>query len=126
MKENLYLYIQKEVLIPVLNDLYSRRGDLAETARNLEKMGMKHAKNRLAELRSGKRNLTFFYLRLLMNGGVMTVNQILKKRKIEELSEQERDIILRLRLSPNLLNLLYEAEKAKLDVEQLLKVSLKK
>lgn len=126
MKENLYSYIQKEVLIPILNDLYSRRGDLAETARNLEKVGMKHAKNRLAELRSSDRKLTFFYLRLLMNGGIMTVNQILKKRKIEELSEQERDIILRLRLSPNLLNLLYEAEKAKLDVDQLLKVALKK
>lgn len=126
MEEKFYSFIQKEVLIPSLNTIAANRGELTELAAALERQGMKHAKQRIAELRHGRRKLTFFFLSLMINGGVMSVDQILKKRKIEELSPSELDIVLRLRLKKELLVLLYEAEKDGLNVEQLLKIHLKK
>lgn len=126
MSKSNFSYIQKNVLIPILDDLYLKRGELADIARKLENVGMAHAKNRLSELRSGSRKLTYYYLQLLIAGGVMNVKQILNKRKIEELSDEERDLILRWRLPSSLVNLLYEAEKYGMDVEKLIKVTLKK
>lgn len=127
MESEIYRRIQKEVLIPQLDKVASTRGKLAELAKKLESAHhMKHAKHRLSELRSGKRLLSFFYLNILILGGVMSINQILHGRKLEELNDTERDIVLRLMADPETLRLLYEAEKDGLDVKKLLKIHLKK
>jgi hypothetical protein len=126
MEDHFFEFIQQEILIPELNIIASHRGKLTELAEKLEKSGMKHAKQRIAELRSGRRKLSFFFLRMLIIGGVMSVDQILRKRPLEKLSPSEQDIVLRLRLEDELVKLLYEAEKDGLDVKQLLKIHLKK
>ena len=126
MSKNNFDYIQKNVLIPILDDLYSKRGELADIARKLENIGMAHAKNRLSELRAGKRKLTYYYLQLLIAGGIMNVKQILNKRKLDDLTKEEKDLVLRWRLPASLVDLLYEAEKSGIDIEKLIKVTLKK
>ena len=126
--ENKFLKsIQKEILIPILNDYASRRGALADLARKLEAAGlMCHAKNRLAELRSGDRTLTFYYLNACVRGELMTIAQILRGRKIENLNAAEKDTVLRLMADPKELELLYEAKRDGEDPAQLLRIRLKK
>jgi len=98
MEEKLfYKQIQTEILIPILNRLATDRGALAKLARKMEaEYGMRHAKNRFAELRSGKRDLSFYFLNIMINGGVLNVSQILRGRKLENLTDVERDIVRKL------------------------------
>jgi hypothetical protein len=127
MEKEFYREIQERVLKPILNDISTRRGELTKLARMLEsKYFMRHAKNRLSELRSGNRELSFFYLNILLKGGVMTVEQILRGRKIEELNDTEREIVLRLSTDSEILQLIYEGQRDGIDVKQLLKISLKR
>jgi len=126
-EKNFYRQVQKEVLVPILDKLYSKRGALADLARHFESNHlMKHAKNRLAELRSGNRLLSFFFLNILIKGGVMSIDQILRGRNLDELNPTEKEIILRLLPDPEILQLLYDAKKEGIDAKQLLKISLKR
>lgn len=50
----------------------------------------------------------------------MSITQIMRGRTIDELSETERDIVLRLMADPEILRLIYEAEKSGVDIKQLL------
>lgn len=101
MDEQQFLeHIQNVALIPILDRIGVVRGALADLARTLEsKYGLPHAKQRLAELRTGKRKLTLYYLAILMDGGIMTIDDILQGRKIEELKDAERDIAMRFALT---------------------------
>ena len=56
----------------------------------------------------------------------MNVNQIMRGREIENLNPIEKDVVLRLVADPEILQLIYEAQKDGFDVKQLLKISLKK
>lgn len=126
-EKEVYRQIQNDILIPALDKLSTTRGDLADLAKRLEIVfGMRHAKNRLSELRSGKRTLSFYFLQLMIDGGVMTVKQIMRGRSMEELNDTEREIILRLTADREILQLLYEAQQEGFDVKTLLKISLKK
>lgn len=119
--------IQTETLIPLLDKMATDRGALADLARKLEtRYGMRHAKNRLAELRSGKRELSFYFLNILINGGIMSVSQIMRGRTLEELNPVERDIVLKLTADPEVLELLHQAKAEGVDVKQLLKATLRK
>lgn len=128
MKEKeLYKKIQMEILIPELNQIAVNRGALADLARRLQdKHGMRHAKNRLAELRAGRRELSFYFLNIMITGGVMSVNQIMRGRTLEELTPAERDIVLKLTADPEILELLHQAKSEGVDIKQLLKIYLKK
>lgn len=126
-EKEFYTDIQKNILVPILNSIAARRGELAELSRKLEKdFGMKHAKIRLSELRSGSRVLSFYFLKIMVNGGLMGIDQILRGRKIDDLTPIEKDIVLRLIADPEIIQLIYEATKEGFDVKQLLKISLKK
>lgn len=126
-EKEVYRQTQNDILIPALDKLSTTRGDLADLAKRLESnFGMRHAKNRLSELRSGKRTLSYYFLQLMIDGGVMTVKQILRGRGMDELTGEERDIVLRLTADREILQLLYEAQQEGLDVKTLLKISLKK
>ena len=119
--------IQNDTLIPILDNMAAERGALADLARKMQsRYGMRHAKNRLAELRSGRRELSFYFLSIMINGGVMSVNQILRGRKLDDLTAAEREIVLKLTADPEILELLRQAKDEGVDVKQLLKVYLKK
>ena len=126
-EKQFFRQIQNETLIPILDNMAEERGALADLARKMQsKYGMRHAKNRLAELRSGRRELSFYFLSIMINGGVMSVNQILRGRKLDDLTAAEREIVLKLTADPEILELLRQAKDEGVDVKQLLKVYLKK
>lgn len=126
-EKEFYKDIQNHVLQPILDGLFAKRGELTVLAKRLEKnCGMAHARNRLAELRSGSRKLSFFFLNILIQGGVMTIDQVLKGRKYEDLSKAEKNAIRRLKLTDEKLDLIDEAEAAGLDFVQVMKAILKK
>lgn len=70
--------------------------------------------------------LSFFFLNILIRGGVMSIDQILRGRDLDDLSPIEKEIILRLLPDPEILQLLYDAKKEGIDAKQLLKISLKR
>lgn len=119
-EKDFYKFIQEEVLIAILNRLADNR-ELSDTARRLN-----INKQRLTELKNGRRELTFYYLNLLRTGGVMTVEDILRKKPMDSLTKDERIIILRLTADPEILELIYEAQKNGLPVKDLLKLTLKR
>ena len=126
-EKQFFKQIQNETLIPILDNMAAERGALADLARKMQsRYGMRHAKNRLAELRSGRRELSFYFLSIMINGGVMSVNQILRGRKLDDLTAAEREIVLKLTADPEILELLRQAKDEGVDVKQLLKVYLKK
>lgn len=126
-EKQFFKQIQNETLIPILDNIAAERGALADLARKMQsRYGMRHAKNRLAELRSGRRELSFYFLSIMINGGVMSVNQILRGRKLDDLTAAEREIVLKLTADPEILELLHQAKDEGVDVKQLLKVYLKK
>ena len=120
--------VQRGGLIPILDGIEAKgRGELSALADRLEgRHGLRHARIRLSELKKDKRDLAFFFACILIDGGVMTVDQIMRGRKMDELNEAERKIIRKLRVSDRLLELVDEAETGGLDVEKLLEIHLKK
>lgn len=126
MENKFYKFIQDEIVIPILNGYKADRGSLTDLANSLEKQGVTNAKQRLSELRSGRRELTFYYLQMLINGGVMTVDQILNKRKFEDCSKDEQVIIGKLMLSDEVVSLLLECRDKKLNVTKFLRSLLNK
>jgi hypothetical protein len=117
-EKKFYNFIQEEVLIPILNRLVYHR-ELSNTARNLNL-----DKHRLTELKNGRRELTFYYLNILVTGGVMTVEDILSKKPMDSLTKEERTVVLRLDADPEILELIYEAKKKGLPVKELLNLTL--
>lgn len=110
-EKQFFRQIQNETLIPILDKMAAERGALADLARKMQsRYGMRHAKNRLAELRSGRRELSFYFLSIMINGGVMSVNQILRGRKLDDLTAAERDIVLKLTADSEILELLHQAK----------------
>lgn len=116
-----YDRILHQELIPILQE-YAEKRQLAELSHNLN---IKH-KSRLTELKNGKRKLTFFWLNLFFEGGVMGVNNITRGRKLSDLSEIERKTVLRLAPDDETLVLIHQIEELGLDVKTILKAILKK
>ena len=123
MKEESAFYdrILRQELIPILKE-YADKRQLADLA---HKLNIKH-KSRLTELKNRKRKLTFFWLNLFFEGGIMGINNITKGRKLSELSEIERKTVLRLAPDDETLTLIHEIEERGLDVKTILKTILKK
>lgn len=126
-QQDIFKRIQKEILIPELNKLFASRGKLAELALRMESdFKMAFAKNRLSELRSGKRALTFFFAHLMIKGGIMTVDQILRGRKLADVEPVERELILRLEADLEALELLHEAKEQGIDGKAILRLTIKR
>jgi hypothetical protein len=117
-EKKFYNFIQEEVLVPILDRLAYHR-ELSNTARKLNL-----DKHRLTELKNGRRDLTFYYLNIFVLGGVMTVEDILRKKPMESLTKEERTVVLRLDADPEILELIYAAKKKGLPVKELLNITL--
>lgn len=115
-EKEFYTKLQKNLIAPLL-EKYKQERRLSELAQQL---GIEH-RSRLTELKQGSRKLTFFWLNIFVRGGFMTVDQIVKGRKLTELSAIELDTVLRLDPSRETLLLLYKAKEQGVDVQSLLK-----
>lgn len=103
------------VVQPILNS-YAENRQLTVLSK---KLGIEH-RSRLTELKNGIRKLTFFWLSVFIKGGVMGVDQILKGRKIEELSKIEKTVVLRLDPDEEELALLYKAKRKNINIRKVL------
>jgi hypothetical protein len=117
-EELFYSNLLKREIQPLLK-VYADRRELSIIAK---KLGIKH-RSRLTELKNGDRKLTFFWLNIFVSGGIMSVNSITKGRKLNELSEVERNIVLRLDPEIEELTLLFKAKRMNIDVKSLLKAA---
>ena len=119
--------IQRGVLIPILKGIEAKgRGELSALADRMERHGLKHARVRLSELKRDRRDLTFFSTSLLIEGGVMTIDQIMRGRRMDELGETEQRIIRKLQASDEILQEVARASADGFDVLRELKGLRKK
>ena len=63
-------------------------------------------KARLSEIGTGSRPLTLYYLSKLINGGIMSLDQVLQGRKIVDLPPEDQEVMNRLELPQEDVNLL--------------------
>lgn len=105
---------------PILN-AYAGRRELSDLAK---KLNIAH-RSRLTELKNGSRKLTFFWLNIFINGGIMSVENILRGRNLNELNEIEKDTVLRLDPDKEELLLIYKAKKQGISVKELLRSVVK-
>jgi len=76
---------------------------------------------RLTEIIQGDREVTTYYLALLMRGGVMSVEKILAGRDPEQLSQEEQDVIERLSLDQEEVSLLSRLKRRGFDMKSIMK-----
>jgi hypothetical protein len=119
-EKQFYDKILKTEVQPILRQ-YAEKRQLSELAK---KLGIEH-RSRLTELKNGDRSLTFFWLNIFVKGGVMSVDNILRGRKLKELSDIELDTVLRLDPEKEELLLLYKAKRQGIDIKQMLKSVVK-
>jgi len=74
--------------------------------------------------REWKRKITPYYITKLVDGGYMTVEQILRGRKLEELPEGHKTFFQRAMLSKKTLELFAQAKERGIDVDGLIRASL--
>jgi len=104
---------------------FRKKRKLSEVAQNL---GFHSA--RLTEMitRNGngdyKRKITAYYLAKFIDGGVMTVQQVLGNRRLEDLPPRKRIFFERMILYRNTLELVIEAQRRGFDVDSLLETIL--
>ena len=72
-----------------------------------------------------RRKVTPYYLIKLIEGGVMSVEEILEGRPLETLQERVRTFFERMVLSRRTIRLVYQAQQRGIDVDQLLETILK-
>jgi hypothetical protein len=108
----------------ILREIRKKR-KLSAVAR---KLGFHHA--RLTEMitKNGdgdyKRKITPFYLAKFIDGGVMTVQQVLGNKRLEDLPLHERIFFERMIVSKNTLRLVVEAQRRGIDIDRLLETIL--
>ena len=71
-----------------------------------------------------KRKITPYYIAKLVDGGYMTVEQILQDTKLEDLSDGQKPFFQRLLISKETLSLIMMAKDRGVDVEGLIKAAL--
>lgn len=91
------------------------KGQLAEAARK-----SKINKSRFSEMLAGQRFVSFYYVDKMIRGGIMTAEEILAGRKLEELSESDRLTYFKFKQTDRLTRLLIAAEAQGIDVETVL------
>jgi len=77
--------------------------------------------SRLSEIIHGSRKLTFYYLGILLNGGVVSIQELHAGKKLDELSSEERDFLIRMTLSEELIELIEKTRIKGISIEKLLK-----
>ena len=104
---------------------FRKKRKLSEVAR---KLGFHSA--RLTEMitKNGhgdyKRKITAYYLAKFIDGEVMTVQQVLGNRRLEDLPARTRIFFKRMLLSRNTLELVIEAQRRGIDVDKILEAIL--
>ena len=68
-----------------------------------------------------KRRNTPYYLAKLINGGFMTVDQVLDGRRLEEIPERARVFLERMSISRDTVLLVLEAQRRGINVDRILK-----
>ena len=123
-KNTVILRKYKKPVINALKDLREKRL-LRETCR--ERLGNINPA-RLTELIKGDRELTTYYVALLLKGGVVNLKQLLQGKKIEKLPEPERSLFewFSLQDSPNTVRLISESKTLGIDVDKELAKLIKK
>ena len=71
-----------------------------------------------------KRRISPYYLAKFIEGGIMTVEEILEGRELEDIPEQPRMFFERMILSRKTINLVVEAQRRGIDVDKLLETIL--
>ena len=71
-----------------------------------------------------KRRISPYYLAKFIEGGIMTVEDLLDGRRLEEIPERSRMFFERMILSRKTINLVVEAQRRGIDVDTLLKTIL--
>jgi len=71
-----------------------------------------------------KRKITPYYITKLVDGGYMTVEQILRGRKLEELPEGHKTFFQRTMISKKTLELFVQAKERGIDIDGLIRASL--
>jgi hypothetical protein len=71
-----------------------------------------------------KRRISPYYLVKFIEGGIMTVEEILDGRQIEDIPERSRMFLERMILSRKTINLVVEAQRRGIDVDKLLETIL--
>lgn len=119
-EKEFYQTILNREIKPILEE-YKQKRQLSELAK---KLGIEH-RSRLTELKNGDRDLTFFWLNIFIKGGVMSVDNILRGRRLDELEENELDAVLRLDPDKEELLLMYKAKRQGINVKNMLKSVIK-
>lgn len=119
-KETIILRKYKKPVIQILKDLRERRL-LRETCRDALG-GMNPA--RLTELIKGDREVTSYYLSKFLQGGIVSVKQLLQGKKLEDLPEADRVLIEKLSLDDSIVKSISEIRSMGVDVDHHLKVFL--
>jgi hypothetical protein len=119
-EKEFYHKLLKNEVQPIL-EKYAAKRELVDLAKQL---GIDH-RSRLTELKNGSRKLTFFWLNIFVKGGIVGVDNILKGRQLNELSEIELDTVLRLDPEKEELMLLYQAKRQGIDIKNMLKSIVK-
>ncbi len=71
-----------------------------------------------------KRRISPYYLAKFIEGGIMTVEEILDGRRLEDIPERPRMFFERMILSRKTINLVVEAQRRGIDVDKLLETIL--
>ena len=71
-----------------------------------------------------KRRISPYYLAKFIDGGIMTVEEILDGRRLEDIPERSRMFLERMILSRKTINLVVEAQRRGIDVDKLLETIL--
>lgn len=135
MQLNAYNYVEDQEQVDALQEFapkvreilrgYRKKRQLSAIATNL---GFHAA--RLAEMinKDGKGNykrpITPYYLAKFIDGGIMTVEEILDGRRLEDIPERPRMFFERMILSRKTINLVVEAQSRGIDVDKLLETIL--
>ena len=135
MKLNSYNYIEDQEQIDALEEFAPKVRELLRGYRKKRKLGSIatrlgfHAA-RMAEMlnKDGngdyKRRISPYYLAKFIDGGVMSVEEILDGRRLEDIPERTRMFFERMILSRKTINLVVEAQRRGIDVDKLLETIL--
>lgn len=109
---------------PVLQELDALRANRKMRSVCREKLNNMNPA-RLTEILNESRELTFYYLGKFINGGIVSLEQILQGKKLEDLPKEDRALLRKLATKDDDIELIWEAEKHGTDWREVLKMFIK-
>jgi len=105
-------------------ELWRLKGERGAIARLLRESPISLTPNRISELMTGRREITWYYFMRLVRGGFVEKEQLLQGRRLDDLPEEEQVILDQLEDSPRLRKLMREARRRGIDLEALLETAM--